>query len=121
MAQDERMRTIAGWRVDNTPAPLMYVPNAATSVAHRALAAELFKAAMAATTTKIERQAKEGWQLKRIKDVLLTIFLPDGRVPSNLTDKAVQARLVPVFEKNGWKLPSIDSIARARGRRDRRG
>jgi hypothetical protein len=69
-----------------------------------------------------ERQAqKSGWQLKRIKKVLPILFPPDGRVPSNLTDKAVQRRLVPVFEKNGWKEPSIDSIARARGRRDRRG
>ena len=42
---------------------------------------------------------------------------PDG-VPPNLTGKEIQAQIEPIFKKNSWKLPSVDSIARARGRRN---
>ena len=54
-------------------------------------------------------------QVKRIKDVLLMEF-PDGVSP-NLTDKEIQGLIEPIFKNNSWKLPSVDSIARARGRR----
>jgi len=66
-----------------------------------------------------QRTAARNWQLDRTKDVLRAEF-PDG-VPPNLTDKEVRRRIEPVFKKNGWKLSSVDTIARARGRRDRRG
>jgi hypothetical protein len=51
----------------------------------------------------------------RIKQALSKEF-PNG-VPPNLTDKEIRRRIEPIFEKNSWKLPSVDSIARARGRR----
>ena len=64
---------------------------------------------------------KRGWQLDRINEMLARVFPPHGRVPPDLTNKAVQRLLAPEFEKAGLKLPSVDSIARARGRRDRSG
>jgi hypothetical protein len=54
-------------------------------------------------------------QVGRIK-LALSIEFPDGLSP-NLTDKEVRRRIEPIFKKNSWKLPSIDSVARARGRR----
>ena len=54
-------------------------------------------------------------QVGRIKQAL-NIEFPNG-VPPNLTDKELRRRIEPMFEKNSWKLPSVDSIARARGRR----
>lgn len=54
-------------------------------------------------------------QVGRIKQAL-SIEFPDG-VPPNLTDKEILRRIGPIFEKNSWKLPSINSVARARGRR----
>jgi hypothetical protein len=62
-----------------------------------------------------------GPQVNRIRKALSKKFPPNGRAPANLTDKAVLLLLVPEFDKNGWKHPSIDSIARARGRRNKRG
>jgi hypothetical protein len=77
---------------------------------------------MAGTAANSEREKHgRGWQLDRIRDLLPIVFPPDGRVPSSLTLKAVKARLAPVFEKNGLKEPSTDSIARALGRREHRG
>jgi hypothetical protein len=55
------------------------------------------------------------WQVDRIKWALRMEF-PDGVSP-NLTEKEIQRRIEPIFTKNSWKLPSGDSIARARGRR----
>jgi hypothetical protein len=46
----------------------------------------------------------------------LGIEFPGG-VPPNLTGKEIQGRIEPIFIKHSWKLPSVDSIARARGRR----
>jgi hypothetical protein len=57
----------------------------------------------------------DGWQVARVKELLPIVF-PDG-VPGDATDKAVQKRLVPAFKDRGWKLPSLDTIARARGGR----
>jgi hypothetical protein len=54
-------------------------------------------------------------QVDRTKQALCTKF-PDG-VPPSLTDKEIRRRIEPIFKKNSWKLASIDSIARARGRR----
>ncbi|MGX9429724.1 MULTISPECIES: hypothetical protein [Bradyrhizobium] len=73
------------------------------------------------TTTSLGRRTQEGWQVRRIIDLLPEAFPPDGRVPSNFSLKVVQARLKPAFEKRGLKEPSTDSISRALGRRDRRG
>jgi hypothetical protein len=61
------------------------------------------------------KKARSSRLLDRTKEVLRNEF-PNG-VPPNLTDKEIQSRLVPVSEEKGWKLPSIDTIARARGRR----
>jgi hypothetical protein len=58
---------------------------------------------------------RDGWQVKRIKALLLIAF-PDG-VPADATNKEVQRRLVPLCESRRWKLPSPDSISRARGHR----
>jgi hypothetical protein len=120
MAKDEKKAML--WRKSLGPAPPLVIPK--TDDPFRRVAERL--AVLQYVTDldarpKPERQAqKGGWQLKRIKKVLAKLFPPDGRVPSNLTDKAVQRLLVPVFKKNDWREPSIDSIARARGRRDRR-
>jgi hypothetical protein len=62
--------------------------------------------------TKSERRR---WQIFRIKYALRTEF-PDGVSP-NLTDKEIQRRINPIFKRRSWKFPSVDSIARARGRR----
>jgi hypothetical protein len=56
-------------------------------------------------------------QINHIKEALSVEF-PDG-VPPDLTNKEILGRIKTIFEKNSWKLPSIDSIARARGRRKR--
>jgi hypothetical protein len=72
-------------------------------------------------TAEPEQGTQQGWQANRIKKLLSIAFPPDGRVPSNLTLQAIQTRLRPTFEKNGWKVPSTDSISRACGRRGRRG
>jgi hypothetical protein len=58
---------------------------------------------------------RTSWQIDRIKEALRVEF-PDG-VPPNLTEKEIQGRIRTIFENNCWKLPSVDSIARARGRR----
>ena len=63
----------------------------------------------------IAKRARSSRQLDRANEVLRGEF-PNG-VPPNLTDKQIQSRIVPVFKEKGWKLPSIDTIARARGRR----
>jgi hypothetical protein len=62
--------------------------------------------------TKSERRR---WQLYRTKYALRAEF-PDGVSP-NLTGKEIQRRIDPIFKRKSWKLPSVDSIARARGRR----
>jgi hypothetical protein len=63
-------------------------------------------------STKSERRR---WQLYRIKYALGAEF-PDGVSP-NITDKEIQRRIHPIFKRKSWKFPSVDSIARARGRR----
>jgi hypothetical protein len=62
--------------------------------------------------TKSERRR---WQLCRTKYALRVGF-PD-EVSPNLTDKEIQRRIEPIFRNKSWKLPSVDTIARARGRR----
>jgi hypothetical protein len=54
-------------------------------------------------------------QVGRVKWALSVAF-PDGVGP-DLTDKEIQRCIEPIFRANSWKLASIDSIARARGRR----
>ena len=56
----------------------------------------------------------DGWQVARVKK-LLPIAFPDG-VPADATNKEVQGRFAPLCKDRGWKLPSLDSIARGRGR-----
>jgi hypothetical protein len=67
-------------------------------------------------TFGIATTARRGrWQVDRVK-LALRMEFPDG-VPPNLTEKEVQGRIKPIFVKMSWRLPSVDSIARARGRR----
>jgi hypothetical protein len=54
-------------------------------------------------------------QVDRVK-LALRMEFPDGVSP-NLTDKAIQGRIQSFFTNKTWKLASVDSIARARGRR----
>ncbi|WP_426614491.1 hypothetical protein [Bradyrhizobium sp. McL0616] len=56
-------------------------------------------------------------QIDRTKWALGKKF-PNG-VPPDLTGKAVRRAIEPTFKKNSWKLPSVDTIARARGRGQR--
>ena len=60
-------------------------------------------------------EQKDGWQIARAKELFL-IGYPDG-VPDAATGKEVQKRLATACKDRGWKLPSLDTIARARGRR----
>lgn len=118
MAKDKRKSTGAGWRVNKTPARSIAknVPKTATFLARLPEAAAALRAALA----KPPRQTqKHGWQLDKIREVLPTVFPPDGRVPTNLALKVVEARLKPEFEKRGWKPVKVDSIARYLGRRKR--
>jgi hypothetical protein len=62
--------------------------------------------------TKARRSSR---QVDRTSEALRDEF-PNG-VPPNLTNKEIRRRIEPVFEEKGWKLASVDSIARARGRR----
>jgi hypothetical protein len=123
MPKDNRKNSIGlSWNVNNTPAAAK-MTNLPTDGVEFAAAGERLARAVAGhdITARPERQTREGWQLKRIKDLLPAAFPPDGRVPSNLTLQAIQARLLPAYEKKGWKAPSTDSIARACGRRESRG
>ena len=61
------------------------------------------------------KSEKRRWQLYRTKVALRAAF-PNGVSPND-TDKEVQRRIEPIFKQKSWKLPSVDSIARARGRR----
>lgn len=62
-------------------------------------------------------QTKSGWKLQPLMEVLQSVFPPDGRVPAELSHKAVKARLEPEYKKRDLPVPSVDTIARARGRR----
>ncbi|MBR0867194.1 hypothetical protein ACVIWV_006125 [Bradyrhizobium diazoefficiens] len=68
---------------------------------------------------KLHRRTRDGWQVKRVKELLPKAFPPDGHPPDNMTLQAIQTRLRSLLEK-GAKLPSTDSIARALGRRGSR-
>ena len=57
----------------------------------------------------------DGWQVARVKE-LLPIAFPKG-LPTKARYKEIQNRFAPLCKSKGWKLPSIDSIARALGRR----
>ena len=58
---------------------------------------------------------RPSWQVDHIQQALRMEF-PD-EVPPNVTAKEIQRRIEPIFKKNSWKLPSLDSVARALGRR----
>lgn len=61
------------------------------------------------------KKARSSQQLDRTKEVLGNKF-PEG-APPDLPDREIQRRIADVFRAKGWKLPSVDTIARARGRR----
>jgi hypothetical protein len=66
-------------------------------------------------TPKVEAELDEpkpGWQVARVQELLPIVF-PDG-LPAEATNKAIQKSLVAECKKRGWKLPSRDTIARAR-------
>jgi hypothetical protein len=127
MAKDKKKSTRAGWRVNKTT--MMDFPPVRPEAAEQVVkdlmgAAERLRRSMTGLPgpAKPERQTQAaGWQLDRIYEMLPIAFPPDGRVPSDLTHKAVQRRLEPLFKKKGWRLPSPDSIRRARERQNSRG
>jgi hypothetical protein len=59
----------------------------------------------------------EGWQVRRIKQVLKEAFPPDGLPPNDMPLKTVRNRVNVIFERRRWKPASVDSVARAMGRR----
>ncbi|SDJ91485.1 hypothetical protein SAMN05216338_107312 [Bradyrhizobium sp. Rc2d] len=67
----------------------------------------------------LEQHAKDGWQIRVVKELLPKAFPPNGHPPDDFSLKAIQARLRPLVKK-GTKVPSPDSISRALGRRNRR-
>jgi hypothetical protein len=69
------------------------------------------------TVEKEPQKRGRAWQLDSLREILLIVFPPDGLVPADLKDKAVLVRVAPEFEKRHLRVPSIDTIARARGRR----
>jgi hypothetical protein len=58
-----------------------------------------------------------GRQAARIKAVLPEIFSPDGKVPDAMPLKTVHSRVKDAFAARGWKPASLDTVARAIGRR----
>jgi hypothetical protein len=59
------------------------------------------------------KRARSSPQLDHTNEVLRNEF-PNG-VPTDLTNKEIRRLIRPVFKEKGWKLSSIDTIARARG------
>jgi hypothetical protein len=58
----------------------------------------------------------DGWQVARVKKILPIVY-PKG-VPEDATNREVLKRLVREYENHeGWTVPSLDTVARARGRR----
>ncbi|TYL72060.1 hypothetical protein [Bradyrhizobium cytisi] len=85
-------------------------PEPFTSVTHpQSDLLRLWRASGEPVTTTVPRT-----QVARVKEALRELF-PVG-TPLRLPNKKIQELLEPIFEKNSWKRPSIDSVARARGR-----
>jgi hypothetical protein len=118
MAKDKEMDTVMLWLKSGENAPLFYPDRYFPEMAEAREQLWQRLAGEREPAKPEQRTEAGGWQLDRTKDVLRAEF-PDG-VPPNLTDKEVRRRIEPVFKKNGWKLSSVDTIARARGRRERR-
>jgi len=66
---------------------------------------------------RIPVEPKGFWQVARVKEIISVVF-PNG-VPTDSTAKDVLRDITDGFKERGWKLPSLDTIARARGRRRR--
>jgi hypothetical protein len=58
-----------------------------------------------------------GWQQRDLLPILRLTYPPDGKVPDGIKDKEVLQIIEPEYRKQGKTAPSIDTIARARGRR----
>jgi hypothetical protein len=63
--------------------------------------------------TRVASSGQGGPVIRRIRQDLLTLFPPDGRVPDHIAIAKVCAR---IEAECGWK-PGYDSVARALGRR----
>ena len=61
--------------------------------------------------------AKEGWQIRRVKVAFKELFPPDGCPPEDMLQKTVHADVKAFFKARGQKSVSLDSVARAMGRR----
>jgi hypothetical protein len=60
----------------------------------------------------------DGWQVRRVKQALQALFPPDGHPPLEMALKAILKRINEEFFKPRlWKFASLDSLARAMGRR----
>jgi hypothetical protein len=62
-------------------------------------------------------QKAEGRQVRRLKQAFKEKFPPAGQPPNDLTLKEILVKVEPIFKAQGWKLPGVDSVARATGRR----
>jgi hypothetical protein len=56
---------------------------------------------------------EDGWQVKHVKEALEKTFPPDGRPPLDLSRKDILKRIKPIFEAQGWKFASPESVGRA--------
>jgi len=75
-------------------------------------------ASQTAPAQQPEEDKGDGWQVGRVKKALKEKYPPDGQPPIDLPLKTVRDDLKDIFKRQGWKLASLDSVARAIGRRD---
>jgi hypothetical protein len=116
MSKDRSKDTGASWRVNQVVMP------AAKIIEHlsaHVVGAESIRASMEGCETAIVHKPERVTQQTRVLQVLPTVFPPDGRPPTGFTLKQIQKCLEPEFKKQGWRLASTDTIARALGRRRR--
>lgn len=66
------------------------------------------------TATTLPRR---GRKLRDLYSILLQMFPPDAKIPDGMKDKEVLNLIEPEYRKQGKTPPSIDTVARARGRR----
>jgi hypothetical protein len=59
----------------------------------------------------------EGWQVRRLKKALKEKYPPNGHPPVDMTLTAILKSVDGIFEREGWKLASPDTLARIMGRR----
>ena len=113
MSKDRSKDTGASWRANQVVLP------EAKIIEH--LSAHVFGggAFMEGCETATEHKRERVSQQTRVLQVLPTVFPPDGHPPVDLSLQAIQNRIEEEFGKRRWRLASMDTIARALGRRRR--